>query len=105
LLTALRLLSILKEEGKTLSEFQGLYEKFPQIIVNIKVKEKRPVHEIEGLTDLLNKLEQKLGDEGRVVVRPSGTEPKYRVMVEAKDSNVAKEFAEEIATYIQRKLE
>ncbi|NAZ30136.1 MAG: phosphoglucosamine mutase [Caldimicrobium sp.] len=105
LLTALRLLSILKEEGKTLSEFQGLYEKFPQIIVNIKVKEKRPVHEIEGLIDLINKLEKKLGDEGRVVVRPSGTEPKYRVMIEAKDSNVAKEFAEEIATYIQRKLE
>jgi Phosphomannomutase len=105
LLTALRLLSILREEGKTLSEFRGLYEKFPQVIINIKVKEKRPVHEIEGLTDLINKLEKRLGNEGRVVVRPSGTELKYRVMVESKDSKVAKEFAEEIATYIQRKLE
>ncbi len=105
LLTALRLLSILKEEEKTLSEFQGLYEKFPQIIINIKVREKKPVHDIEGLTELINKIEKKLGEEGRVVVRPSGTEPKYRVMVEAKDNHIAKDLAEEIANYIQRKLE
>jgi len=101
LLTGLRLLSILKEEEKNLSEYRGLYEKFPQALINIKVKEKKPVDQIKGLPELINKIEAKLGEEGRVVVRPSGTEPKYRIMVEARDRKMAEELAEEIAHHIK----
>lgn len=104
LLTGLRLISLMKEKEKPLSELCNLFEKIPQIIKNVKVKEKKPVKEIEGLSEKIKLAEEKLKKKGRIIVRPSGTEPKYRVMVEGEDKDLIKTIAEEIAEYIRKKL-
>ncbi|NPA39947.1 MAG: phosphoglucosamine mutase [Thermodesulfobacteria bacterium] len=104
LLTALRLISIMKERGKPLSELVRLFDKYPQIIKNVRVKEKLPLEEISGIEEVLKKAEEKLKDKGRIVVRPSGTEPKYRVMVEGEEEALVQELAEYIADFIRGKL-
>ncbi|NPA39608.1 MAG: phosphoglucosamine mutase [Thermodesulfobacteria bacterium] len=104
LLTALRLISLIKEKEKPLSELVKLFDKYPQVLKNVKVKEKKPVSEIEGLEEKLKLAEEKLGTRGRIVVRPSGTEPKYRVMVEGEDPRLIAELAEEVASYIKKVL-
>ncbi|MFN4132076.1 MAG: phosphoglucosamine mutase, partial [Caldimicrobium sp.] len=104
LLCALRLLSILTEKGKKLSSFYPPFEKYPQVLINVKVKEKKAPSEIEGLEKKLKKVEEKLKKQGRILIRPSGTEPKYRIMVEAKNQDVAEEIAKDLAEFIKSKL-
>ncbi len=103
-LTALKVLAVLRKEERPASEVLALFEKVPQVLKNVAVKEKRPLSEIEGLSDRLRKAEEKLGERGRILVRASGTEPKYRVMVEGEDRELIETLAEEIAQYIQRLL-
>ncbi|MCD6548514.1 MAG: phosphoglucosamine mutase [Thermodesulfobacterium sp.] len=104
LLTGIRLISLIKEKEKSLSELVHLFEKFPQVMINVKVKEKKPVEEIEGLEQKIRLAKSKLGENGRIVIRPSGTEPKYRVMVEGEKKEIIEEIAEELAHYIEQKL-
>ena len=104
LLCALRLATILIEKGKNLSEFHPPFEKFPQVLINIQVKEKKPLEEIPELLNRVEDLNIKLGKKVRILIRPSGTEPKYRVMVEALSEDLAKEVAEELAEIIRRNL-
>jgi len=104
LLTGLRLISLMKEKEKKLSELLPPFEKFPQIIINIKVKEKKPVEEIEGLEEKIKLAKSKLGENGKIVIRPSGTEPKYRVMVEGEKRELIEEIADELSYYIKEKL-
>ncbi len=104
LLCALRLLSFLKETEKPLSTFYPPFEKYPQVLINIKVSQKKPIEEIPGLLEKIKKIEEKLGANGRILVRPSGTEPKYRVMVEAISQELAQELAQELGEYIKKTL-
>ncbi len=104
LLCALRLLTILKEREKKLSEFYPPFEKYPQVLINIKVNKKKPIEEIPGLVEKIEAINKKHGKNVRILVRPSGTEPKYRVMVEALSEELAKELAEELAEIIRRNL-
>lgn len=83
LLTALQLLKVLKQEGKTLSEMASILERLPQVLVNQKVGTKEGWAENERIKSAIQKVEQELGKHGRILVRPSGTEPKIRVMIEA----------------------
>ncbi len=99
LLTSLQILSIMKKRGRPLSELAKL-EKFPQVLKNVIVKRKLPPEEIPGLTQLVAQIENKLGNRGRVLIRPSGTEPKYRVMVEGEDLQEIEALAQEIAAHI-----
>ncbi len=103
ILAALQVLAIMKKNEKPLSELAHL-EKFPQILVNVNVKEKLPVSEISGLKELVSKFEKELGNEGRILIRPSGTEPKYRVMVEGKEDIKIREIATIIAEHIRKEL-
>ena len=104
ILAALQLLSVMKRRGKPLSELAKLVEKFPQVLINVRVKEKKPPHEIPGLAELVSRIEAELGDEGRVLIRPSGTEPKYRVMVEGIDEEKIRAYAQEIASHLEKTL-
>jgi len=104
LLTGIRLISLIKEKEKPLSELIPLFEKFPQVTINVKVKEKKPIEEIEGLEEKIKLAKSKLEKNGRIIIRPSGTEPKYRIMVEGDKKELIEEIAKELADFIRQKL-
>lgn len=105
-LTALTLLSHLKESGKSLSELSRVMKKYPQHMVNIEAtqNEKIAFFTDEDIKAIIAEAEQKIGDCGRLVVRPSGTEPLIRIMVEGEDEAATRELAETTAKKILGKL-
>ncbi len=100
-LAALMLLTVMIKEGRALSELAQIMETYPQVLLNVRVKERRPPEEIPGLMQLKAQLEAKLTDRGRIVIRPSGTEPVYRVMVEGEDPAEIKAYAQELVEHIK----
>jgi phosphoglucosamine mutase len=104
LITALQTLAILRRSGKALSELVADVERFPQVLVNVRVAEKRPLESLPALQAEVAKVEKALDGRGRVLIRYSGTEPKARVMVEGEDEARVREYAEQIAAQLQRSL-
>ena len=104
ILTTLKMLEVLITEEKTLSELAKDMEEFPQILLNVEIKEKRDLQEFPEIMRTINEVKEKLGDEGRVIVRFSGTEPKARIMVEGKDPDIIKEYANRIGEKIKKYL-
>ena len=106
-LTAVQLLSILKEQsGKSLCELANVMTRYPQTMVNLKISAEG---KIAFFTDKviaakLDEAKHKLGDTGRIVVRPSGTEPLIRVMVEGSDVEFINEVANDVADVIMQRL-
>jgi phosphoglucosamine mutase len=97
IISALQILCALKRDGKTLAQCTSDLSLFPQSLINVKVS---PGFDWQKNTDLINekqKIEMDLGDDGRVLIRPSGTEPLIRVMVEARTSEVADRMAHRLA--------
>jgi phosphoglucosamine mutase len=94
---ALAVLAIMQEEGRPLSELAGCMIRSPQVLVNVKVKEKRAIDGLAEVQTLIRRVEGELGKEGRVVVRYSGTESKARVMIEGPDAGKIDVWAKEIA--------
>ncbi len=103
LLSALHLLQVMVETKKPLSELATIMEVLPQALVNAKVAnhKKDKYMEFPEIAQAIRDLENKYAGEGRVLIRPSGTEPLVRVMIEGKDINVIKEDAEMLAKLIQ----
>ncbi|HZD49931.1 MAG TPA: phosphoglucosamine mutase, partial [Silvibacterium sp.] len=101
LLTALVVLDILERSGKQLDELVADLKVFPQVIVNIRVKEKKPLEEIETVAASIRDAEEALNGSGRVVVRYSGTEPLARVMIEAESEEAMRHHADAIAGAIR----
>ncbi len=99
LITALQLLKVMLDEGKPLSELAAQMEVYPQVLVNARVKNKNKVMDFVGFRERLAMLENDLGKEGRILVRPSGTEPLIRVMVEGCNSPKIRTIAEDLALY------
>jgi phosphoglucosamine mutase len=97
LLAALAVCRIIDESGKTLAELRGVMSKFPQVLVNVRVDRPRELKRIRGLQETIGQVERRLEGRGRVLVRPSGTEPVVRVMVEGEDEGRVREYAAEIA--------
>src|SRR5690606_21736754 len=95
---------ILKRTGKPLSELAGEMQAYPQRLVNVKVKDKHLVMENERIKQTIEHVEQKLGQNGRVLVRPSGTEPLVRVMVEAENAEECERYVQEIADVVQAEM-
>ncbi len=104
LITALRVLSIVKEEEKPLSELAGIMEKAPQVLINVEVKERKPFAALPLTSKLIKEAESRLGREGRILVRYSGTEPLARVMVEGKDRGKIERIAKKISEAIKKEL-
>ena len=103
LLSALHLLQVMVDTGKPLSELAKVMEVLPQALVNAKVAnhKKEKYMEYPEIAAAIGKLEEKFAGEGRVLIRPSGTEPLVRVMIEGKDQQVIQEEAQRLASLIQ----
>jgi phosphoglucosamine mutase len=95
-LTALHLMSEMKATGKSMSELAAIVNRLPQVLINVPNVDKGSVSKA-AVSDAVAKLEQELGSTGRVLLRPSGTEPLIRVMVEAATVDQAQKVAEELA--------
>ena len=104
-LSALQVLAVMKRENKKLSELSSIMTPFPQVLLNVRVRHKRDPHRIPEVAALVKKIQEKLGDRGRVLVRPSGTENLIRVMVEGENEKEISAHAEEISECIRRKME
>lgn len=104
LLSALRLLEVMVEKGKKLSELAEVMEVLPQALVNAKVPnhKKDKFMEYTEIAEAIRVLEEKFNGEGRVLIRPSGTEPLVRVMIEGKDQKIIEEEAEKLAELITK---
>ena len=101
LLTAVQTLSIMKEKGKSLSELAGLMTKYPQLLVNVRVLTKAGWETNTSIQDAIREAETELGTNGRILVRPSGTEPLIRVMAEGPDQEQLDELCNRIADVIR----
>ncbi len=101
ILAGLQLLAIMKKRKKPLSELATIMESFPQVLKNVRMSTKVPVETIPNFLKTVEKLEQKLGENGRILVRPSGTEPVIRVMVEGRDNAEINAIADELCELIR----
>jgi phosphoglucosamine mutase len=104
LLTALVVLDVVHRSGKTLGELIADLKNYPQVIVNVKVREKRPLDSIPSVVSAIQAAEDELRDSGRVVIRYSGTEALARVMIEAESESAMRRHADAIADAIRDEL-
>jgi phosphoglucosamine mutase len=104
LLTALVVLDLVARSGKSLEELTADLKVFPQVIVNVKVREKKPLEDFPAVVAAIRAAEEELKDSGRVVIRYSGTEPLARVMIEAESQEAMKRHADAIADAIRAEL-
>jgi phosphoglucosamine mutase len=104
LLTALLLLDIIHRSGRSLAELVADLKVFPQVIVNVKVREKKPLEGIPTVAAAIRAAESDLADTGRVVIRYSGTEALARVMIEAESEPLMRHHADTIAAAIRTEL-
>ena len=104
LITALQALAIMKRTGRPLSELVAGFQPFPQVLLNVRVAERKPFEQVPEVVEAVRKLEQELAGKGRILLRYSGTEMKARVMVEGEDEARVNELAKELANLVQRRL-
>jgi phosphoglucosamine mutase len=101
LLTALNLLAVMSEENKSLSELSKGLVIYPQTLINVRVGDKKAALNNEKLKKIIAELEESLGNDGRILVRPSGTEPLVRVMAEAATQTLCDDLVRQIVTVIE----
>jgi phosphoglucosamine mutase len=104
LLTALRVMEIVRDSGRSLDTLAAEISNYPQKLVNIRVKHKRPLAELESVQAEIRAAESEFNGSGRVVVRFSGTEPLARVMIEAKTDEEVEKWTGRIADAIRAEL-
>src|SRR5262249_53151685 len=95
---ALQVLTLMMRTGKPLSELaKQAMERVPQVLENVTLPAKRPLEEMKTLAHATSRVEKALGDEGRVLIRWSGTEPKLRIMLEGPEETQIRDWAKELA--------
>jgi phosphoglucosamine mutase len=103
-LSALQVLAIMRRSNKALSELAEVMIPLPQVLVNVKVAEKKDVMTIPEVASLIRNIEQELKDAGRILIRYSGTEPLLRIMLEGQDKYQITGWAKEIADLVEKKI-
>ncbi|MGX8834951.1 phosphoglucosamine mutase [Amedibacillus sp. YH-ame6] len=103
LLTALKLLEIMVDRNKSLKELGEDLFIYPQLLINTPVKDKHAALEDKDLLKVVDEVAAELGDEGRILVRPSGTEPLVRVMVEAKSDELCEKYVNHVVNFIKER--
>jgi phosphoglucosamine mutase len=102
LVSALQVLAAMKRTGRPLAELAAGMPRFPQVMVNVRVKERIDPRKSPAIQEAVRRVEAALGGAGRVVLRASGTEPLIRVMVEGRDEPVVKRHANELAEVVRQ---
>ena len=102
ILGALQLLIAMKKNERSLSEMTQIMEPFPQVLKNVRTEKRIAVEKIAGFSEKIASMEKSLGTTGRILVRPSGTEPVIRVMVEGEDENLIDTMACELCDFISK---
>jgi phosphoglucosamine mutase len=105
LVAALQILKIMKARNQTLSNLAKCWTRYPQLVTNVRVREKRPFEQLDGLTGLVADAEKELGAQGgRLLLRYSGTEPKARLLVEGRDSATLEKWSRQICETIKKHI-
>jgi len=104
IVSALQLIGVMQETRSSLGELSTCLVKFPQVLVNVTVKEKPPVESIPGLTERARALEADMNGAGRILLRYSGTESLLRVMIEGEEQTRIERMAEELAGLVRRSI-
>lgn len=104
MLTGLHLLYVMKDTGKSLSELLSDFKEYPQRLINVPVKNKKDWKKHKRITEAIEKVEKELSDEGRIFVRPSGTQSLLRVMTEAPTQELADKYCEEVAKVVEEEM-
>ncbi len=104
MLTALKIMETVARTGLALDELTADLKTFPQMLVNVRVREKKKLADLPAVAKEVRECEAALGASGRILVRFSGTEPLARVMVEAADPRQVEEFTARIASAIEREI-
>lgn len=104
MLTGLHLLYVMKDTGKSLSELLSDFKEYPQRLINVPVENKKDWKEHKRITEAIEKVEKELSDEGRIFVRPSGTQSLLRVMTEAPTQELADKYCEEVAKIVEEEM-
>jgi len=102
ILGALQLLVAMKKKERPLSELTQIMEPFPQVLKNVRITRKIALDQISGFSKKLITIEESLGTKGRILIRPSGTEPVIRVMIEGEDEKLIDEMACELCDFIAK---
>ncbi len=104
LITALAILAVMRSRDQPLSALAKVMQKFPQVLINIPVREKRDLDQVDAVRSVVQRVEQALGGRGRVYIRYSGTEALARVMVEGQDLAQVETYANDIADAVRTAL-
>ncbi|MDE3840650.1 phosphoglucosamine mutase [Bacillus methanolicus] len=104
LLTGLQLVNIMKMTQKPLSELAAEMKKFPQMLVNVRVTDKHHVTDNEKVKKVIKQIENEMNGNGRILVRPSGTEPVVRIMAEAPTEDLCHEYVNRIAEVVKEEM-
>jgi len=106
ILTALQLLSVMKRNNRRMSELASVMQRFPQVLVNAKVSPEKKDSYMDDpiISEEISRIEAKFKGAGRVLIRPSGTEPLIRVMIEGADHKEIEDSASRLARLIEERL-
>jgi phosphoglucosamine mutase len=102
--TALNVLRVMSDTGRELADLASELVTYPQVLVNVRVREKRDLRTIPAIAETMDRVEQHLVGQGRLLVRYSGTEPLLRVMLEGRDQSEIQKWADEIANTVKQHL-
>jgi phosphoglucosamine mutase len=102
MLSAIQLVNIMKETGKPLSQLANEMKKFPQLLINVRVKDKNEALNNEKIKESIAEAEKEMNGNGRILVRPSGTEPLIRVMAEAPTEEECRKYVERIVEVVKQ---